>query len=69
MLLKHLKGSKKRTIEDNVFYINLFRDITTEKKIKNFFQIFRVKNNLKKMKLLIIFMLPKFVIKKLLNRY
>ena len=39
---------KKRTIEDNVFYINLFRDITTEKKIKNFFQIFRVKNNLKK---------------------
>ena len=61
--------SKKRTIEDNVFYINLFRDITTKKKNKNFFQIFKVKNNLKKMKLLIIFMLPKFIIKKLLNRY
>ena len=46
--------SKKRTIEDNVFYINLFRDITTKKKNKKF---------------LIIFMLPKFIIKKLLNRY
>ena len=61
--------SLKKTIEDNILYINLFRDITTKKKIKNFFQIFKVKNNLKKMKLLIIFMLPKFAIKKLLNRY
>ena len=61
--------SKKKTIENNVLYINLFRDITTKKKINNFFQIFKIKNNLKKMKLLIIFMLPKFIIKQLLNKY
>ena len=61
--------SKKKTIEDNILYINLFRDITTKKNIKNLFQIFKIKNNLRKMKLLIILMLPRFVIKKLLNKY
>ena len=61
--------SKKSNIKDNLFYINLFRDITTNKEFKNLTQIFKIKSFLKKVKLFTIFMMPKFFIKKFLNRY
>ena len=61
--------SKKSIIKDNLFYINLFRDITINKELKNLIQIFKVKNFLKKIKLFTIFIMPKFFIKKFLNRY
>lgn len=60
---------KKSVIIDNIFYTNLFRKITKQKKIKNFIAIFKIKNLRKKIKLFMIFFIPKFFINKLLNKY
>jgi len=61
--------SNKSIIKDNLFYINLFRNITANKELKYLIQIFKVKKFLKKIKLFTIFIMPKFIIKKYLNRY
>jgi len=59
----------KIQINDNLLYINLFEDITTFKRPNQLLKIFKIKDLYKKMKLLIIFILPDFLIKKLLNKY
>ncbi len=60
---------KKKMITDNIIYINLFREITKQKKVKNLIEIFKIKNLKKKIKLIMIFFIPKFLINKLLSRY
>ena len=59
----------KIQINNNLLYINLFEDITTLKRPNQLLKIFKIKDLYKKMKLLIIFILPDFLIKKLLNKY
>lgn len=59
----------KTEINDNLLYINLFKDVTTNKKLNQILKVLRLKNLHKKIKLLIIFILPNFLIKKLLNKY
>lgn len=56
-------------IKDNILYINLFQEITKHKKIKIFINILNVHDLKKRIKLMIMFFIPKFIIQKLLNRY
>ena len=60
--------SNKTEINDNLLYINLFEDVTTNKKPHQILKILRLRN-LHKKKLLIILILPNFLIKRLLNIY
>ena len=59
----------KKNIQENILYINLFRDITKYKDTKSLIKIFKIKKMSRKLKLFLIFMTPKFIIKKLLNKY
>ena len=59
----------KAKIQNNLIYINLFNNITKKKKFKFLFEIFKVTSISKKIKLLIIFCMPFFLIKKFLNKY
>lgn len=59
----------KTEIDDNLLYINLFEDVTTNKKPNQILKILRLRNLHKKIKLLIILILPNFLIKRLLNKY
>ena len=61
--------SSKTEIDDNLLYVNLFEDITTNKKPNQILKVLKLRNLYKKIKLMIILILPEFLIKRLLNKY
>lgn len=59
----------KNLIEDNLLYENLFGEVTNNKSSKLLNKILKLKNFKKKIKLLIILMMPKKIINYFLNKY